>query len=312
MATPSFVGIDVAKAKVDVAVRPGGEQWTAAQTEAGITALVGRLAALDPTLVVLEATGGRELGLVAALAAAGVPVAVVNPRQVRRFAQAIGQLAKTDALDARLLAHFAEVVRPPVRPVPAADAQQLSALLARRRQLIAMTTAERQRFETAVPAVQVRVRAHLHWLEGELADLDGQLRAAIQASPVWRAREDLLRSVPGIGPATACALVAELPELGALDRKAIAALVGVAPLAADSGAWRGRRLIWGGRARVRGALYMATLVGTRYNPVIRAHYTKLCAAGKPKKVALVACMHKLLLILNAILRHQTPWRAPAA
>jgi transposase len=312
MATPSFVGIDVAKAQVDVAVRPGGEQWTAAQTAAGIAALVRRLVALGPTLVVLEATGGRELGLVAALAAAAVPVAVVNPRQVRRFAQAIGQLAKTDALDARLLAQFAEVVRPAVRPVAAADARQLSALLARRRQVIAMITAERQRFETAVPAVQARVRAHLHWLEGELADLAGQLRAAIQASPVWRAREDLLRSVPGIGPTTACALVAELPELGTLDRKAIAALVGVAPLAADSGAQRGRRLIWGGRARVRGALYMATLVGTRYNPVIRAYYAKLCAAGKPKKVALVACMHKLLLILNAILRHQTPWKAPAA
>jgi transposase len=267
--------------------------------------------ALAPALVVLEATGGREVGLVAALVTAGVPVAVVNPRQVRRFAQAVGQLAKTDALDAQLLARFADVVRPEPRPVPDAQAQQLSALLARRQQLVAMLTAERQRFPTAVPAVQVRIRSHIHWLEAELADVDGQLQAAVQASPAWREREDLLRSVPGIGPTTALTLLADLPELGTLDRKAIAALVGVAPLACDSGTLRGRRIVWGGRARVRSALYMATLVATRHNPLIRAFYTKLCAAGKPKKAALVACMHKLLLILNAILRQGTPWSVSA-
>jgi transposase len=312
MDSQCFVGIDVAKAQFDVAVRPCGEQWTAAHDEAGIATLVGRLVALAPALVVLEATGGREVGLVAALVAAGVPVAVVNPRQVRRFAQAVGQLAKTDALDAQLLARFADVVRPTPRPVPDAQAQQLRALLARRQQLVAMVTAERQRFGTALPTVQVRIRAHLHWLEAELADVDGRLRAAVQASPAWREREDLLRSVPGIGPTTALTLLADLPELGTLDRKAIAALVGVAPLAADSGTRRGRRIVWGGRARVRSALYMATLVATRFNPLIRAFYTKLCAAGKPKKVALVACMHKLLLILNAILRQRTAWAPPTA
>jgi transposase len=311
MDSSTFVGIDVAKAHLDIAVRPTDEQWRVPHDEPGITALVGRLAALAPTLVVLEATGGREVGLVAALVAAGVPVAVVNPRQVRRFAQAVGQLAKTDALDAQLLARFADVVRPSVRPVPDAQAHALSALLARRSQLVAMITAERQRFETAVPGVQVRIRAHLHWLEAELADIDTHLHAAVQASPAWREREDLLRSVPGIGPTTAFTLLADLPELGQLNRKAIAALVGVAPLACDSGTLRGRRLVWGGRVRVRSVLYMATLVATRYNPVIRAFYTRLCAAGKRKKVALVACMHKLLLILNAILRQGSPWSLPA-
>jgi transposase len=312
MDTPCFVGIDVAKAQFDIAVRPCGAQWTATHDEASIAALVGRLVALAPTLVVLEATGGREVGLVAALAAAGVPVAVVNPRQVRRFAQAVGQLAKTDALDAQLLARFADAVRPTPRSVPDAPAQQLSAFLARRQQLVAMITAERQRFGTALPPVQVRIRSHIRWLEAELADVDGQLQAAVQASPVWREREDLLRSVPGIGPTTALTLLADLPELGSLNRKAIAALVGVAPLACDSGTLRGRRIVWGGRARVRSTLYMATLVATRFNPPIRAFYTKLCAAGKPKKVALVACMHKLLLILNAILRQRAPWAPPTA
>jgi transposase len=312
MASPIFVGIDVAKAHLDIAVRPTGEQWRAPHDAPGLAALVDRLASLAPTLVVLEATGGREVGLVAALVAAGVPVAVVNPRQVRRFAQAVGQLAKTDALAAQLLARFADVVRPTPRPIPDAEAQRLSALLARRQQVVAMITAERQRFETAVPAVQVRIRAHLHWLEAEVADLDRQVQEAVQASPAWREREDLLRSVPGIGPTTAYTLLADLPELGRLHRKAIAALVGVAPLACDRGALRGRRLIGGGRARVRSVLSMATLVATRYNPVIRAFYTRLCAAGKPKKVALVACMHKLLLILNAILRQGSPWSVPAA
>jgi transposase len=312
MDSPLFVGIDVAKAHLDIAVRPTGEQWRAPHDDPGITALVARLVELTPTLVVLEATGGREVGLVAALVAAGVPVAVVNPRQVRRFAQAVGQLAKTDALDAQLLARFADLVRPSPRPLPDPQAQALSALLARRSQVVAMITAERQRFGTAVPAVQVRIRAHLHWLEAELADINAQLHDAVQASPAWREREDLLRSVPGIGPTTAFTLLADLPELGTVGRKAIAALVGVAPLACDSGTLRGRRLVWGGRARVRSVLYMATLVATRHNPVIRACYTKLCAAGKPKKVALVACMHKLLLILNAILRQGSPWSVPTA
>jgi transposase len=200
MDTSLFVGIDVATAQLDIAVRPSGEQWTTAHDEAGIAALVGRLGVLARTLVVLEATGGREVRLVAALAAAGIPVAVVNPRQVRRFAQAVGQLAKTDALDAQLLARFADAVRPDPRPIPGAQAQQLSAFLARRQQLVAMLTAERQRFQTALPPVQVRIRSHIHWLEAELAEVEGQLRAAVQASPAWREREDLLRSVPGPPP----------------------------------------------------------------------------------------------------------------
>jgi transposase len=306
-----YVGIDVAKAQLDVAVRPDGAQWVAANDEAGIAGLVARLGALAPALIVLEATGGRELPLAAALVAAGLPVAVVNPRQVRDFARAVGQLAKTDALDARVLARFAEVVRPAPRPLPDAQAQQLSALLARRRQLVSMLTAERQRLDTAADPVRARVQAHIDWLAQELADLDGELRAALQASPAWRAKEDLLRGVPGVGPVLAVTLLAELPELGELGRKQIAALVGVAPLNCESGTLRGRRIAWGGRARVRTALYMAALVATRFNPTIKAFYARLLAGGKAKKLALVACMHKLLLILNAILRHRAPWRVAA-
>jgi transposase len=311
MDTATYVGIDVAKAQLDIAVRPSAEQWVAANDEAGLTALVERLRPLQPTLVVLEATGGREVPVAAALASAGLAVAVVNPRQVRDFARAVGQLAKTDALDAQLLARFAEVVRPTPRPLPEAQAQELGALVTRRRQLVAMRTAERQRLATALPRVQAQIQRHLAWLEQEVADLDGQLRAALRQSPLWREQEDLLRSVPGIGPTTALTLLAEVPELGQLGRKALAALVGVAPFNCESGTLRGRRIVWGGRARVRAVLYMAALAATRHNPTIRAFYERLCAAGKPKKVALTACMHKLLLIANAIVRQRTPWRAPA-
>jgi transposase len=241
-----------------------------------------------------------------------VPVAVVNPRQVRDFARAVGQLAKTDVLDAQVLAHFAEAIHPTPRPLPEAQAQELAALLARRRQLIQMHTAERQRLDTALPRVQTQIQRHLAWLEAELADLDHTLSERVQASPVWREREQLLRSVPGIGPTTALTLLAELPELGRLDRKAIAALVGVAPLSCESGTWRGRRIVWGGRARVRTALYMAALVASRYNPTIATFYQRLCTAGKPKKVALTACMHKLLIILNAIVRQGIPWSVQIA
>jgi transposase len=312
MPNPTYVGIDVAKARLDVAVRPSGEQWVSATDPASLEELVGRLQALQPELIVLEATGGREGAAVAALAAAGLPVAVVNPRQVRDFARAVGQLAKTDVLDAQVLAHFAQVIHPAPRPLPDAQAQELAALLARRRQLIQMQTAERQRLDTALPRVKTQIARHLAWLEAELTDLDHTLHDQVQASPVWREQENLLRSVPGIGPTTALTLLAELPELGRLDRKAIAALVGVAPLSCESGTWRGRRIVWGGRARVRTALYMAALVATRYNPLIAAFYTRLCAAGKPKKVALTACMHKLLTILNAIVRQEVPWSVQTA
>jgi transposase len=307
MAVPVYAGVDVAAAHLDVAVRPGGEAWRAANDEAGVAALAARLAALGPALVVLEATGRAEAPLVAALAAAGLPVAVVNPRQVRDFAKAVGQLAKTDALDAAVLARFGEAVRPEPRPLPDAATQELRALLARRRQLVEMLVAERNRLGGAPPRVRALVEAHVAWLRRQQAEVEAALAAAVRASPVWRAREELLRGVPGVGPVLALTLLAALPELGTLDRKGIAALAGVAPLNRDSGAARGRRAVWGGRAAVRAPLYMAALVAARHNPAIRAFYRRLRAAGKPPKVALTACMRKLLTILNAMVRDNTRW-----
>jgi transposase len=310
MTAESFVGIDVAKSSLDLAVRPAGTHERVPNDEAGIAQLVARLQPLRPALVVLEATGGLEAPLAGALVAAGLAVVVVNPRQVRDFAKAVGQLAKTDALDAQLLARFAEVVRPAPRPLPDAEAQALSALLARRQQVIAMLVAEQQRLPTTLPALRPRVEAHIAWLRQERADLDRELRRRIRASPAWRGNDDLLQSVPGIGPVLATTLIAALPELGRLNRKQSAALVGVAPLNCESGILRGRRIIWGGRGRVRAALGMAARVAVQRNPVIRAFYARLLAAGKPKKVALTACMPKLLLTLNALLRQRVPWQAP--
>jgi len=303
-----FVGIDVAKATLDVAARPSGEHWSAPNDEAGIRALVARLQPLAPALIVLEATGGFETATVAAVAAAGLAVVVANPRQVRDFARATGQLAKTDALDAQVLALFAERVRPEPRPLPDAAVQALDAFLTRRRQLLEMLTAEKNRLGFAAAPVRRDITQHIRWLERRLRDVDGDLEQAIHASPVWRAKEDLLRSVPGVGPVVSRTLLGELPELGTLTHKQIAALVGVAPRACDSGTLRGKRMVWGGRAPVRAVLYMGALVATRHNPAIRAFYARLRAAGKPAKVALVACMRKLLTILNAILRTGTPWR----
>lgn len=304
---PVFVGIDVSKDRLDIARHPTGEREAVPNAEPAITALVARLQTCHPTLIVLEATGGFELAVTAALAAAQQPVVVVNPRQVRDFAKATGQLAKTDALDAAILAQFAEVVRPALRPVPEATTQALAAVLARRRQLVAMRTAESNRLGTALPPVRKGIRAHLAWLDRQLAQLDEDLTRAIRESPVWREKDDLLQSAPGVGPVLARTLLAALPELGTLTRQQIAALVGVAPLNRDSGTWRGRRRVWGGRAQVRAALYMSALVATRFNPVVRAFYQRLCAAGKAKKVALTACMRKLLTILNAMLKHRTRW-----
>lgn len=309
-ATPVYyVGIDVAKAHLDVAVRPTGQRWVIPYTEEQLQGVLAQLAALPPTLVLVEASGGLELPLVAALAAANLPVVVVNPRQVRDFARATGQLAKTDALDARALAHFAEAVHPTPRPLPDAATQALTALLARRQQVVAMLVAEKNRLSSTAPAIRPRLQAHITWLERELQALDQDLDEMLRHSPVWREKEDLLRSVPGVGPQLSRTLLAHLPELGALDRKRIAALVGVAPFNRDSGTLRGKRTVWGGRARVRAALYMAALVASRHNPVIRAFYQQLCVRGKPKKVALTACMRKLLTILNAILKHRTRWHA---
>ncbi len=305
--TAPVIGIDIAKTECAVAGHPRGPRWTVPHTEAGIQALTARLQALAPTLVVCEATGGLETALVGALAAAGLPVVVVNPRQVRDFARATGQLAKTDALDAALLARFGAVVQPAVRPVPDAATQTLGALVTRRRQLVDMLTAERNRLGSAPRVLHRELRTHIAWLERRLARMDADLGTALRASPVWRTQDDLLQSVPGVGPILSATLLADLPELGTLSRHAIAALVGVAPVARDSGAFRGRRRIWGGRAAVRAVLYMATLAAVRCNPVLGAFYRRLTEAGKLPKVALTACMRKLLTILNAMVKHQTRW-----
>lgn len=304
---PVYVGIDVCKAHLDVAVRPEG-QFTVPNDEAGWAQILAHLQAESARLVVLEATGGFEVGLAGMLAAAGVPVVVVNPRQVRDFAKATGRLAKTDALDAQTLAHFAEVMRPEVRRLPDEQTQMLAALLARRRQVVEMLTAEKNRLASSRSPVRQRVRTHITWLKRELAHTDGELAQAIRDSPVWQEKDELLRSMPGVGPVLSTTLLANLPELGTLTGKQIAALAGVAPLNRDSGTLRGKRTVWGGRAPIRATLYMVALVAARYNPVIRAFYRRLCAAGKAKKVALTACMRKMLVILNAMLKQRVSWR----
>jgi len=302
-----WVGIDVSKARLDVAFSGAGELLSVANDARGIAPLVKRLVELEPALVVLEASGGLQTALVAELGAAGLPVVVVNPRQVRDFARAAGQLAKTDALDARVLALFAERMRPEVRRLPAAQELELKALVARRRELVEMITAERNRLGAAPKVLHKEITAHIRWLEGRLKERDRDLGRMLRSSPIWRAREDLLRAVPGVGPVLCATLQADLPELGALSRHEIAKLAGVAPLNRDSGPMRGRRTVWGGRAQVRAALYMSTLVAVRFNPVLKTFYQRLRAAGKKPKVALTAAMRKLLTILNAMLKHRTPW-----
>jgi transposase len=307
-----WVGVDVSKAELDVAVRPSGTRWQVRNDATGIDALVERCSALAPERIVLEATGGFEMGVAAALGAKQLPVVIVNPRQVRDFARATGQLAKTDRLDADVLAHFGEAIQPEVRPLPDATARALATLVGRRRQLQEMLTAERHRLMTAAvqdapQPLRDQLGEHIDWLRRQVQQVDDDLNQQIRSSPVWREREDLLRSIGGIGPVTSATLLSQLPELGQLDRRAIAKLVGVAPLNRDSGTVKGVRHIWGGRAAVRAVLYMAALVAARHNPQIRTFYQRLLAAGKPPKVALVACMRKLLLICNAVLRSHTPW-----
>jgi len=305
----SFVGIDVAKTRLDVAIHPTGQQWQVAYTEKGIQGLVDQLAGLHPTLVLLEASGGLELPMVTALAVAGLPVVVINPRQVRDFGKATGKLAKTDVLDAKVLAHFAEAVRPVPRSLPDTETQALTALVTRRNQVISMLVAEKNRLCTSQPPVRQRIQTHVAWLEQELDEIDRDLKETLHKSPVWREKENLLRTVPGVGPQLTISLLAYLPELGTLNRKSIAALAGVAPFNRDSGTLRGKRAVWGGRSRIRAALYMAALAASRHNPVISAFYQRLLAAGKAKKVALTACMRKLLVILNAMLKHHTSWQS---
>jgi transposase len=309
---PAFVGVDVSKHRLDVHVRVANSALSFARDAGGVAALAARLASFPVALVALEATGGFEVEVAAALAGAGLPVAVVNPRHVRDFARAAGQLAKTDQLDARLIALFAERMRPEARPVPDEKAKALAELVARRRQLVEMITAEGNRKRQArEPKVVERVAAHMAWLQQELTAIEQDLSTAVQENAVWVAAEALLCSAPGIGSTTARTLLAELPELGTLDRRRLAALVGVAPMNHDSGTRRGHRSVGGGRATMRATLYMAALVAARVNPVIRRLYVRLRAAGRPAKVALTACMRKLLTILNAILRDRKAWEASA-
>ena len=304
-----FVGIDVAKDRLDVHVRPSGEAFSVARDGKGLDELVARLRKLDVALIVLEATGGFETTVAGALCAAGLPLAVVNPRQIRDFARATGRLAKTDAIDAAASAHFAEAVRPDPRPVPDEQARSLGELITRRRQIVEMMTAERNRRGRLTNRRMIKsVDRLLKALQRELSDLEADLDDTIRGTPAWRETDDLLKSVPGVGDVVARTLIADLPELGTLDRKKIAALVGVAPFNRDSGTLRGRRTVWGGRASVRAALYMAALVASQHNPILRRFYQRLLEAGKPKKVALTAVMRKLLTILNAIVRDQTPWQ----
>lgn len=305
--TPLFVGIDVSKARLDVAIHPWDETESVNHDRAGIELLVKRFQEIGPVLIVMEATGGYERKLLRALASAELPAVAVNPRQVRDFAKATGQLAKTDRIDARVLARFAEAVRPAVRALPDEITVELRARVARRRQITEMIVAETNRLSGAPKALGKRISAHIGWLEKELQRADQDLDQSIRQSPIWCESQDLLQTVPGIGPVVSRTLLAELPELGKLNRKQIAALVGVAPLNCDSGTFRGRRSIWGGRATVRATLYMAALVASRCNTVIRSFYKRLRDAGKAPKVALVACMRKLLTIINAMLKHKTPW-----
>lgn len=305
------VGIDVSKTRLDVAVLPSGEAWSCGNDEAGIKDLVDRVRVFRAGLVVLEATGGYELGVTMALAEQEIPLVVANPRQVRDFARATGRLAKTDSLDAHMLALFGQRVAPEPRPLADEAAQELRALLTRRRQLVDMLSAERHRLDLAKKLVRKSLKAHIAYLERELRISNTELTGLIRESPIWREKDDLLQSVPGIGQITSQTLVAELPELGHLGRREIAALVGVAPLNRDSGRHRGVRHTWGGRSSVRKVLFMAALTAVRWNPAIRSFYQRLAAAGKPKKVALVACMRKLLTILNTMVRSNQPWNLNA-
>jgi len=304
-----FVGIDVSSNALDVGVRPSGEYWSATNTDEGIDELTGKLNDLKPELIVVEATGGLEINVVCKLKSAGLPVVAVNPRQVRDFAKATGKLAKTDKIDAGVIAHFGEAVRPPVREVKDEELQALNDALVRRKQIVEMLTAEKNRLKRARGKMRKDIAAHISWLEKRLGHIDDALKKQIKNNPIWCKKVDILQSVPGIGPVLSMTLVAALPELGKVSPKQIAALVGVAPFNHDSGTYRGRRIVWGGRSAVRSVLYMAALVAVRFNPVLKAFYSRLVDSGKKPKVAITACMRKLLIIVNAMLRDGVSWQA---
>jgi transposase len=305
----AFIGIDVSKKLLEVAAHESDYQFRCANKAKAFGELIVELITLRPALIVMEATGGLEKPVVAALHAAGLPVLVVNPRQVRDFAKATGQLAKTDRLDARVLAHFAAAIKPPLRPIKSAEEMELEALVSRRGQLIEMLTAEKNRCgSVATQTVREKIKEHIDWLEESIAELDEQLKAQLKDTALWQGKDDILQSVPGIGPVVSFSLIADLPELGTLNRQKISKLVGVAPLNNDSGEQRGARHIFGGRTRVRSMLYMAALSATRFNPVIKEFYERLLANKKLFKVAITACMRKLLAIINVMVRDNTLWK----
>lgn len=305
-----FVGIDVSKKELQLYVRPDGKQESFANTDEGIFLLVEYLKPFSPKLIVMEATGGIEMNMVNALVDNSLPVVVVNARQVRNFAKAIGSLAKTDRIDARVIAHFAEAVRPEIRPLREEKAQRLHALNIRHRQLVQMITSERNRLSIAPRWTRKTIQDHIDWLDKELSKIDEEISSLIKNSPVWKEKADILQSFKGVGSVTSSLLLTSLPELGTLSNRKLAALVGVAPLNRDSGFYRGKRFVWGGRKNVRCALYMAALVAIRFNPAIKAFYKRLIESGKPPKVALTACMRKVLVILNSMVKNITYWQSP--
>lgn len=305
---PIWVGIDVSSESLEVAARPRGEFWSAANTATGIKEAVAKLKPLSPKMIVVEATGGLEVPIVTALASAGLPVVVVNPRQVRDFAKATGTLAKTDKLDAHVIAHFGEAVRPDIRPIKDEELQELTEIIARRRQIVDMLTAEKNRLKRSSKQVAKDIKAHIAWLEKRLDKTDVELHKRIKENPLWRKKDEICRSVPGVGPVLSMSLLANLPELGQVGPRQISALVGVAPFNHDSGKYHGHRIVWGGRSNVRSVLYMATMTAVRFNPNIKAFYERLLGNGKKPKVAITACMRKLLVILNAMIRDCIKWQ----
>ncbi len=307
MTVPTFVGIDVSKDQLDIAVEPQGLSFSLAYTDSDLSSLVVRLTELCPKIILFEATGGYEKRLYAALLQAGLSAHRINPRQVRDFARATGILAKTDRIDARVLVEYARKINPEVRPLPSIELDELTSLMTRRRQIVEMIVMEQNRLHTAAKRIKPNIEATIAWLKKQLASIDKDLDEFIEQNPILKRREEIIRSLPGVGPVVTRSLIAYLPELGTLPQKKIAALVGVAPLNRDSGKLRGKRIIWGGRGHLRSLLYMAALVGVRHNPILRSFYDKLLQAGKAKKVALTACMRKILVTLNAMIRKDTLW-----